>query len=44
MGEVRITRRPDPHAELGYECPECKVWSPVSMWKETRAVSDQVGS
>lgn len=39
MGEVRITRRPDPHAELGYECPECKAWSPVSMRKETRSAA-----
>lgn len=43
MGEVLITRRPDPHAELGYECPECKAWSPVSMWKATEVGREACG-
>lgn len=43
MGEVLITRRPDPHAELGYECPECKAWSPVSLWKATEVGCEDCG-
>lgn len=41
---VAIIRRPDPNAELGYVCPECKAWSPISMWAETEVGCEDCGS
>lgn len=44
MTSVNIERRPDPKAELGYVCPECKAWSPVGLWKETEVCCEDCGT
>lgn len=40
---VPIVRRPDPKAELGYVCPECKQWAPVGLWKEAEVSCELCG-
>ncbi|ARO54044.1 hypothetical protein B2G69_07725 [Methylorubrum zatmanii] len=43
MATVNIERRPDPKAELGYVCPECKAWSHISQWRETEVGCEDCG-